>query len=568
MSFRWAVLVILVSVSVSCTWTGAPALANHYDAMAQVSADGKNAVASVNSIATQLGMRAFAQGGNAIDAAAAVAFGLGVVDTPNSGIGGGCFILVHWASGEIEAIDGREMAPGAATSDMFLVNGEYQPQLSKIGALAVGVPGSVAALEYLVQKGGKLGWEKAILPAAQVAEHGFTVDPIYHKRLQRAAQAMQQFPESQRIFFGRNGEPPAVGAVFKQPDLAETYKKLAKKGADYFYRGEFADRIAAWMQQNKGLITKEDFAEYTVMLRAPVESEFQGYRIVGFPPPSSGGAHVAQVLNILDLYPLASLSDTERYHLEIEAMKRAFADRAFWMGDADFVDVPKGIVEKSYAHDLAKGIQPHLATEVTSHGHPPNAKTHLFNRHTTHIAVADAHGNWVAITTTLNTGFGSKVTIPGTGVVMNNQMDDFTAQLGKANAFGLLGREANQIQARKRPLSSMSPTLVLKGDQPVMTLGAAGGPTIINQVISTLVNRLALQMPLGEAMRSPRVHHQWQPDKTLVDPHLDHNVRATLESYGHVLVDWPDFGSTQAIVREEGRLVPVAEPRLEARIQK
>lgn len=564
MSFRWAVLVVLCAVS--CTWTGTPAPSNHYNGMAQVSADGKNAVASVNSIATQLGMQAFAQGGNAIDAAAAVAFGLGVVDTPNSGVGGGCFILVHWANGDIEAIDGREMAPGSATPDMFLVNGEYQPQLSKVGALAMGVPGSVAALDYLIQKGGKLGWGKAILPAARVAEHGFIVDPIYHKRLQRASQAMQQFPESMRLFFDTNGEPPAVGSVFRQPDLAETYRKLAKNGADYFYKGEFAEQVAAWMKPNHGLITEQDFAEYTLVSRAPVVSEFQGYRIVGFPPPSSGGAHVAQVLNILDLYPLATLSDVERYHLEIEAMKRAFADRAFWMGDADFVDVPKGIVAKAYARELAASIDPNAATAVTSHGNPPNAKTHLFNRHTTHIVVADVDGNWVAITTTLNTGFGSKVTIPGTGVVMNNQMDDFTAQPGKPNAFGLLGREANQVQARKRPLSSMSPTLVLKQDQPVMALGAAGGPTIINQVVATLVNRLALQMSLEEAMRFPRVHHQWQPDKTLVDPYLDNEVREALKAYGHVLVDWPAFGATQAIVLEEGKLVPVTEPRLEARI--
>lgn len=574
MRLIWLVFATVTTLSLSCSPAqhasqGAAqgaARVNHYGSMAQVSPDGKGAVASVNSIATQSGVQAFERGGNAIDALAATAFTLGVVDSPNSGIGGGCFILVRWADGSIEAIDGREMAPDAAFPDMYLVNGEYNSQLSKTGALAIGVPGSVAALEYLVKKGGKLGWREAIQPAAEIAESGFMVDKVYSTRLARSRSRLELFPESRRVFFPENGEPVAEGSIFRQADLAKTYRKLAEQGSDYFYRGEFAQKVEGWMKANGGIITAADFSGYELKNREPVVSTFQGYKIIGFPPPSSGGAHVAQILNILDLYPLKSVPAAQRYHLEIEAMKRAFADRAFWMGDADFVDVPKGIIEPEYAKTLAASIDRDKATTVGSHGTPPDAATHLFNRHTTHIAVADKAGNWIAMTTTLNTGFGSKVTIPGTGVLMNNQMDDFSAQPGKANAFGLVGGHANQIEPGKRPLSSMSPTIVLKDDEPVMTVGAAGGPTIINQVVAALVNRLALGQSAPDSLSTARVHQQWSPETVLVDSYLDDAVRRDLEARGHQLVDWPSFGATQLIVKEGAELKPVSEPRLVERL--
>jgi len=566
MRVSWLFIAVTVIFSVACSWGQRTSFQNEYAAMAQVASNGSGAIASVNSIATQVGIEAFDRGGNAIDAAAAVAFTLGVVDSPNSGIGGGCFILVHWADGRIEAIDGREMAPGAATSDMFLVDGTYQPQLSKTGALAVGVPGSVAALEYLVQKGGKLGWKAAIQPAAHIAETGFLVDAVYSRRLSRAQDKLKLFPESRRVFLNVDDGPVQQGSIFRQPDLARTYRKLANQGSQYFYQGEFAQRVDSWMRNNGGIVTKADFDAYRIIHREPIVSSFQGYRIVGFPPPSSGGAHVAQILNILDLYPLQSMPSAQRYHLEIEAMKRAFADRAFWMGDADFVDVPKGIVEKPYAKTLSASINQQQATPVTRHGTPPKAETYLFNRHTTHISVADSEGNWVSITTTLNTGFGSKVTVPGTGVLLNNQMDDFSAEPGKANAFGLVGGSANKIEPGKRPLSSMSPTLVLKDGTLVMAVGAAGGPTIINQVVAALVNRLALNKSPVEVLAAPRVHHQWSPDKVLVDAYIDEKERADLQSRGHDLVDWPSFGATQLIIQEGDAFYPVAEPRLKQRM--
>nr|WP_246439473.1 gamma-glutamyltransferase [Teredinibacter franksiae] len=540
---------------------------NQYESMAAVTGDGKGAVASVNSLATQLGLEAFAKGGNAIDAAAAVAFALGVVDTPNSGIGGGCFILVHWADGRVEAIDGREMAPAAATAELYLVDGKYQPQLSKTGALAIGVPGSVAALEALVKRGGKLKWQEAILPAAALADSGFAIDGIYSKRLGWVAEHMQKYPGSAAVFLDEKGKPLLPGTTLKQPDLAATYRKLAKQGSEYFYRGEFAQKMDEWMKANGGLITAKDFANYRVLDRTPVKTAFNGYQVFGFPPPSSGGTHVAQILNILETFPIATAPEADRYHLILEAMKRAFADRAYWMGDADFADVPRGLLDKSYAKKLASTIVLDKATPVKTYGTPPNVSTDLFNRHTTHIATADAEGNWVAITTTLNTSFGSKVTIPGTGVVMNNQMDDFAAQTGQANAFGLVGDSANKVEARKRPLSSMSPTIVLKNGKPVMTVGAAGGPTIINQVVQVLVNRLALNMPLEQALNSPRVHHQWKPEKGLIDPFASEELKQELKKRGHDLRDWPGFGSTQAIALEKDGFVAVAEPRLKERMQ-
>lgn len=539
---------------------------NEYSKMAQVTADGKGAIASVNSIATRVGLDAFKHGGNAVDAAAAVAFALGVVDSPNSGIGGGCFIVVRWPNGKFEAIDGREMAPAKAYRDMFLENGEYNSALSRTGALAIGVPGSVAALEYLVKKGGKLRWQDAILPGAEIAEKGFVIENYYANRLARSADRLKLFAASAAIFLDAKGNPYSSGSVLEQKDLAKTYRALAKQGSAYFYKGDFAKAVETWMKKNHGLITAQDFSNYEMRLRDPIVSEFKGYDIIGFPPPSSGGTHVAQLLNILEYFDLKKMSQADRYHVLIEAMKLVFADRAHWMGDADFAPVPRGLLDKGYAKQLQQKISLKKTSLVPQYNTPPGSDSDLFNRHTTHITVADSSGIWVSITTTLNTGFGSKVTIPGTGVLMNNQMDDFAAQPGKPNDFGLISAEANKVEPRKRPLSSMSPTIVLKEGKPVLAVGAAGGPTIINQVAQVLINRLALDMDLYDAVATARVHHQWKPDRAFVDSFLDENLRKDLEARGHVLSDWPPFGATQAIAWQAGKFISVAEPRLKSRM--
>ncbi len=533
---------------------------------ANTTEDGSGAVASVSPLATAVGIDIYGKGGNAVDAAIAAAFALGVVDGFNSGIGGGCFVLAHLESGEIIAIDGREMAPKKAHRDMFLRDGKAVPELSREGALAIGVPGSVQALFELQQKAGKLTFSDVIQPSITLAEKGYEINELYAARLARTAKKLNKFPASAEIFL-KEGEALLAGDKLIQKDLAKTYRLLAKDGPDYFYRGDFAKKVAKWMKQNEGLVTKKDFENYSTKNREPIKSTFNGYEVLGFPPPSSGGIHVAQILAMVESYVKkysveALKSHDDFYHWYIESSKRAFADRAHWLGDADFADVPIGLLDANYLAQRASTIST-KSIPVEGHGLPPNYKELLFNRHTTHLAATDKKGNWVAITTTLNTSFGSGVTIPGTGVMMNNQMDDFSAQPGKPNAYGLVGAEANSVRPGKRPLSSMSPTLVLKDGQPVLTAGAAGGPTIISQVAQTLINRLLYELPLQDALAKPRVHHQWRPDRVFIDSFASDDLKQALKDKGHNLKDWPRFGATQAIALEKGELVPVSEPRIQ-----
>ena len=494
-------------------------------------------VATVNPLATDAGVAALDAGGNAVDAAVAAALTLGVVDGFNSGIGGGCFILICTAEGEIIAIDGREMAPQAASRDMYLRNGKADRNLSQVGALASGVPGALAAYERAVREHGKLEFSKLLTPAADVAENGFVVSSAYEKALRETAHQLRSNPEASRILLKpsteSNGDRQIYtkGDVLKQADLARTYRQIAKEGLDWFYQGEFAQRTGQWMKANQGILMAKDFANYKTVIREPIRTTYRGYEIVGFPPPSSGGVHVAQILNILESFDLKELhaSDPAKLrHVVAEAMKLAFADRAYWLGDSDYVKVPRGLIDKKYAAELAKRIDLEKTSAVTSHGTPPGSEGDFFGKHTTHVAAADEAGNWVAITTTVNTTFGSTVIVPGLGVVMNNQMDDFSIAPGTPNAFGLVGGENNAIAPGKRPLSSMSPTIVLKDGKPVMTVGAAGGPTIITQAVWAIVNRLDLGMNIGDAIARPRIHHQWSPDQLLVENSLDQKTSAGL----------------------------------------
>nr|WP_324257649.1 gamma-glutamyltransferase [Cellvibrio fontiphilus] len=562
---RWLITLVAASSALSLSIWAAdlpPALETPTNDYARVSADGKVAVATVNPYASQIAMDVVARGGNALDAAIAATFALGVVDGHNSGIGGGCFILVRLADGRVLAIDGREMAPAAATRDMFVVDGKANPELSRTGALAVGIPGSVMALDKLRQLGAQLRWRDLVLPSAELADKGFTVSHALAERLLATAPHLAKFPASAAIYLDDKQQPWAAGSELRQADLADTYRVLAKQGPAYFYQGDFARKTERWMQQNGGLITRKDFSNYQIKMRKPVVSEFAGYTLYGFPPPSSGGTHVAQILNILEQFDLQKTTSSERYHLIAEAMKFAFADRAHWLGDADFTRVPKGLIDKNYARSIAQKISLEKTTANISYGNPDVDIQHLMNKHTTHIAAADLQGNWVAITSTVNTSFGSKVVIPGTGVVLNNQMDDFSAQVGAANAFGLVGSDANAIAAKKRPLSSMSPTLVFKGEQPVMTLGAAGGPTIISQVVQTLLYRLQYDIPLAEAMAQPRIHQQWNPNLLFVEAAMPTPIQESLKQKGHELKIWPRMGASQAIELKDGKLLPVAEPRV------
>jgi gamma-glutamyltranspeptidase/glutathione hydrolase len=519
-------------------------------------------VASAHPLATAAGLNVLKSGGNAIDAAVAVGFTLGVVDSHNSGIGGGCFMLIRLANGKFVAIDGREMAPSAATRDMFLRDGKGDTALSQTGPLASGVPGEVAAFDHAVKKHGKKKLKDLILPAADIAESGFAVTPGFVSRLQAVAPDLAKF-EAARAIFLPDGKPPKAGDILKQADLAKTYRAIAKGGSDWFYRGDFAKATWKWMKANGGIMTAADFKKYRIVLREPVRTTYHGREIVSFAPPSSGGVHVVQMLNILETFPLQMFDEPTRWHLIAETMKLAFADRAHWLGDPDYAKVPRGLVSKDYAATLAKKINSQRASEVKQHGLPPGWERDLFEKHTTHWSVADAEGNWVACTATINTSYGSKVVIPGTGVVLNNEMDDFSVQPGVANAFGLVGAEANAVAPGKRPLSSMSPTIVLQDGQPIIAIGAAGGPKIISAVLVQLVAMLDLGKTPAEAIALPRLHQQWSPDELMVEKALPAEIKAALEQRGHAVKELNALSVAHTVARStDGKtFVGAADPR-------
>ena len=522
-------------------------------------------VATVHPLASRAAMKAMEKGGNAVDGAVAAGLTLGVVDGFNSGIGGGCFMLVHRPNGHLIAIDGRETAPAMASPTMYHRDGHASTSLSQKGALASGVPGALKAYAYASRLYGRLSLKELILPAAEIAAQGFVVDEAYHGRASSAAKALAEFPSSAAVFLVDEGRVPSPGSTLRQADLAHTYRSIAEYGVDWFYQRDFAESLDRWMRQNKGLMRREDLMAYKIKVREPVQTSYRGYEIVGFPPPSSGGVHTAQILNILEHFDLSSMDPdgVEWVQLVVEAMKRAFADRAFWLGDPDFAKVPKGLVDADYAKRLAAEITPGDLTTVAQHSIPPNADKHLFEKHTTHFSVADKAGTWVACTATVNTTYGSKVVIPGTGVVMNNEMDDFALQPGVPNAFGLLGSEANKVEAGKRPLSSMSPTIVLKEGQPLFSVGAAGGPTIISQTVLAIIRVIDFGMSIEEALAAPRFHHQWRPDRIVIEKTFSDDVLNGLESMGYSLSRTKSIGVSQAVAYDPktGKFSGAADPR-------
>lgn len=522
--------------------------------------------ATVHPLATDAAVAAMAKGGNAVDAAIAAALTLGVVDGFNSGIGGGCFLLIRRPDGSLVAIDGRETAPAKATRDMYLRDGKADARLSQFGALAVGVPGSLAAYEHASVNFGKLPFRQLLEAAADVAERGFELGDDYVSRLKQVAEPMRKFKPAAAIFLRPDGMPKEKGDILRQPDLARSYRAIAREGSGWFYKGAFAEATGNWMRENGGIATKEDFRGYKILLREPIVTTYRQYQIVGFPPPSSGGVHVAQILNILENLEVNKLRPNapKLVHYTTEAMKLAFADRAFWLGDPDFARVPKGLLEKDYARRLFAGIDPARATKVESHGEFPDANENYFGKHTTHFSTADAEGNWVACTATVNTTFGSLVVIPGTGIVLNNQMDDFSIQPGAPNFFGLVGAEANAVGPNKRPLSSMSPTIVLENGKPVLSIGAAGGPTIISQTVLGLVNRLDFGMEIGPALGQARFHHQWLPDELLVEKKMPVETVSELKALGHKVSMRDLIGAAQAVgLDHDGKgLTGAHDPRL------
>ena len=526
-------------------------------------------VATVHPLATQAAMTVYARGGNAVDAAVAASLMLSVVDIHNSGLGGGGLALIRTPSGEVIALDGRERAPLTASPQTFMRNGVPDPSLSQIGPLACGTPGLPALLERMSQRFGDEPWADALHQAAEVAERGFPIDAALARNLSSSAEALRRFPDTARVLQGNASRPLVVGETLKQPDLARTLDQLADHGSKWFYEGEFAERTAKLMQASGGLLSQRDFSEYFVAQREPIACNYRGRRVMGFPPPSSGGLHIAQMLTMLshfDVREIFMTSEAQGYHVLAEVMKRAMADRAHWLGDADFVAVPRGLLDPDYLAERASDIDLMRSTAVAGHGSPPKSAEDLFmpGKHTTHLTTADDRGYVVALTQTINTSFGSKMIVPGTGVLLNNEMDDFSLAPGVRNAFGLIGSEANAVAPGKRPLSSMSPTIVMNNQNDLqLTCGAAGGPKIITAVLQALVRAIDLGQSIDTAIASPRIHHQWSPDKLAYEEALAPHVSQALQQTGHTLDRGKTLAVAQGIERlASGQLVAASDPRV------
>jgi len=470
-------------------------------------------------------------------------------------------------NGKFVVIDGREMAPAAAKRDMYIKDGKPDTRASKVGALASGVPGALAAYELAVREHGKLPMKWHLENAAKIAEDGFKIPTAYAGRIRATARDLRRFKSSATILLNADGNSRKAGEFLKQPELAKTYRAIASNGIGWFYGGPFATITEKWMKANGGIMTAKDLANYKPKLREPVRVTYRGYEIISMPPPSSGGVHVGQILNILENFNLKKMepNSADFIHLVTEAMKLAFADRAHWLGDADFVPVPRGLIDKAYAKKLAKRIHMDRVSKVAKYSVPPRSTEDLFNKHTTHFSCADSDGNWVACTATVNTSFGSKVIIPGTGVIMNNEMDDFSIAPGVPNAFGLLGAEANAVAPGKRPLSSMSPSIVLKDGKPILAVGAAGGPTIITQTLLAIIHTVDFDQPVKEALAQPHFHHQWAPDQVRIERKVGEKVLAELRKRGHSLKVYNQMGATQATSLRKGKFDAAHDPRLKGK---
>ena len=504
-------------------------------ATSQVPVQGEHGmVASASRIASEIGVQVLKRGGNAVDAACAVGLALAVVYPEAGNIGGGGFMMVRLANGKSVAIDYRETAPAGASRTMYLdPSGTVIPQDSLVGYRASGVPGTVAGFALAQRKYGKLKWRDVVEPARALAANGFILSKAFADNVRRARN-LAQFPESKRIF-QNNGSYYKEGDLFRQPDLGETLKRIEDQGPSEFYRGKTAQLIASAMS-GKGMITLKDLANYKAVERKPVEGTYRGYQVITMPPPSSGGIAVIEMLNMLEKYPMAKLGfDTpESDHLVVEAMRRAFADRSEFLGDPDFVKIPqRELLSKAYAQKVGSNIDPQKASlsSQVGHGNPAGYES----SETTHFSVVDAAGNAVSNTYTLNFGYGSGVTIPGAGFLMNDEMDDFTSKPGVPNGFGLIQGEFNAIGPNRRPLSSMTPTFLVKDSKLAMVIGSPGGPTIITTVLQVILNVVDHGMNIAEAIAAPRLHHQWLPDEIQAETGSAPGATYTsLMSMGHV----------------------------------
>ncbi len=520
-------------------------------------------VASESAYASQAGLQVLKEGGNAIDAAVAVGFALAVT-LPNAGnLGGGGFMVIHdGKSGKDTAIDFREMAPAAASRDMYLDDkGNVVANKSLYTHAAIGVPGSVAGLLYALDHYGTRKRGTVIAPAIALADKGFPVGEQLALVLAAEKDHLAPWPASKKVFF-KGDATLGVGEPLVQKDLAGSLRLIAEKGASGFYEGRIAAAIAAESQAHGGPLTAADLKAYRVVERTPVRGTYRGYEIVSMPPPSSGGAHIIQILNILQRYPLKDwgFNSAKSVHVMAEAEKLAYADRSEYLGDPDFVKIPlKGIMSTAYADDLAKKID--LAHATPSATIKPGRPQPYESDQTTQFTVADAMGNVVSTTYTLNLNFGSGIMAAGTGILLNDEMDDFSAKPGVPNAFGLIGGDANAVGPRKRPLSSMSPTLVLKDGKPWLATGSPGGARIITTTLQAIVDAIDFGMNPAESASAVRFHHQWLPDELRVEKGFPKDTADLLSAMGHKVVERSAMGKTQTIQVTPGGFLGYSDPR-------
>ncbi|MEX0618843.1 MAG: gamma-glutamyltransferase [Pseudohongiellaceae bacterium] len=505
------------------------------------------AVASRSEIASQVGVDIMQRGGNAIDAAVAVGFALAVTYPSAGNIGGGSFFVIHTADGEAITLDAREKAPLSAHEDMFLdEQGNLDRRLSMASLLASGVPGTVAGLLEALDRHGTMTRAEVIAPAIRLAREGFALNEDLAGQFAGVLRSMQAYPASMAVFTN-DGDPYQAGDVWAQPALADTLERISEQGRDGFYRGHTADLLVAEMERNGGMISHRDLQEYDVQWRQPIKGSYRDYTIWSMPPSSSGGILLVQMLNMLEPFHVGAMGpgSAPTVHLMVEAQRRAYADRARHLGDTDYYPVPmEQLISKDYARTRFDSFDSDAATpsETIAPGSWPGESTQ-----TTHYSVMDGSGNAVSVTTTLNSGYGNKIVVPGAGFLLNNEMDDFSAKPNVPNSYGLIGGEANKVEPGKRMLSSMTPTIVTRNETPILVTGSPGGSTIINTVFQVVVNVIDHQMSLADAVASPRFHHQWQPDAVRFEEGaFAPGVKERLEAMGHSQLRESGFGMGDA----------------------
>ena len=521
-------------------------------------------VASQETLASRTGVEILKQGGNAVDAAVAVAFSLAVTLPRAGNIGGGGFRLVHLAKeNKTIAIDYREMAPSKAKKDIFLdENGDAVTKLSREHGLAVGVPGTVMGMSLALEKYGTMTMAQVTAPAIKMAQEGISVSPDLAVSLAGLKRRMSQWPSTAAIFYKADGSDFQVDDILKQPELAHSLQLIAEKGTKGFYEGETAEKLVKAVQEAGGIMTLEDLNHYKAVEREPVRGQYRGYEVVSMPPPSSGGVHIIEMLNVLQQFPIDKFghNTAQTIHVMAETMKHAYADRSEYLGDPDFYKVPvKQLTDKDYAQKIASQIA--LNKTTPSEEIKPGNLAPYESDQTTHFSVVDKWGNAVSNTYTLNFSYGSGLVAKGTGILLNNEMDDFSAKPGTPNGYGLVGGDANAVEGNKRPLSSMSPTIVMKDGKPFLVTGSPGGSRIITTTLQIIMNVIDHGLNIAEASNAARVHHQWLPDELRVETSLNRDTISLLEAKGHKVSVQSAMGSTQSIMVTDQGIFGATDPR-------